>query len=65
MIYAHCDIFNKYSEPPLSPQAQQVITLFKQLKPAEQSEVMQELQKIMGATKSESHASGTANPNQR
>jgi uncharacterized protein YneF (UPF0154 family) len=43
-----------YNKPPLSPQAQQVITLFKQLEPAEQQKVLPELQKAMGYPESNS-----------
>jgi hypothetical protein len=44
-----------YNKPSLSPQAQQVITSFKQLKPAEQRDVLQELKNIMGDIESDSH----------
>ncbi|MDR1483339.1 MAG: hypothetical protein LBT09_00795 [Planctomycetaceae bacterium] len=46
LAYCYCIMF--YNKPSLSPQAQQVIILFKQLKQKEQRAVLQELKNIMG-----------------
>jgi hypothetical protein len=52
LAYCYCIMF--YNKPSLSPQAQQVITSFKQLKSAEQRDVLQELKNIMGDIESDS-----------